>query len=296
MSMFWLRESVLEYGGRAFKYPDYEIQFRVEFSKGGDPDMGVIDLYNLAPLSKSLFEVVPIEDSSTAPEYGSWGSSGHASRDPPPSGPESVTLRAGYQGDTGIVMCGLIRNVREIFEGVDHITEIEVHDTSDEYQGVMVSESYVPGTTGSEILERLISMSGLERGDIQLVADPVYVEGRNVDGVIKDAIGQIVKDCESEVHITHGSIYILPPGGMHDEVIILSPESGLLGSPKRNEDAESNTLWEVESLLNYRIRAGSLVQIESKRVSGTFAVESGEHISDGSEFKTVIQLVEPGGA
>ncbi len=286
MSMFWLRETTLEYGGTSLKYPGYEIQFRVDFSKGGDPDMGIVDVYNLSDSSKSVFQV------AIAPEYGTWAASGHASRDPP----EMVTLRAGYQGDTGIVMCGMIRNVREIFEGPDHITEIEVHDTSDEYQGLLISESYVPGTTGSDILDRLISMSGLEQGEVQLVVDPVYVEGRSVDGTVRDAINDIATDCESEVHITHGSIYVLPPGGMHDEVVILSPESGLLGSPKRNEDAESTTLWEVECLLNYRIRAGSLVQIDSKRVSGTFAVESGEHISDGAEFKTVIQLVEPEGA
>ncbi len=271
MSAFWLRETVVEYGGRTFTYPDYEIQFRVEFAKGGDPDMAIIDLYNLNPDSRQMFEVAEEGDD------------------------RQVTLRAGYQGDTGIVLVGQIKNIREVFEGVDHITEIEVHDTSDKYQGKEVGESYVPGTTGSQILERLISMSGLEKGKIQIVVDPVYAEGRNVDGSIKTAIEDIVNDCESEVHITHGLIYVLPPGGMHDEAVILSPESGLLGSPKRNEDDKSSTLWEVESLLNYRIRAGSLVQIKSKRVSGVFAVESGEHVSDGAEFKTVVRLVEPEG-
>ena len=272
MSMFWLRETVVEYDGRKFAYPSYEIQFRVEFGKGGDPDLAVIDLYNLSPETSQMFAVAGDDDT------------------------RSVTLRAGYQGDTGIVMVGRIKNVREMFEGVDHITEIEVHDTSAEYQGDIVSESYVPGTTGSQILERLISMSGLETGKIELVVDPIYIEGRSVDGPIKTAIEDIATDCEAEVHVTHGSIYILPPGGMHDEAVVLSPESGLLGFPKRNEDAESSTLWEVDSLLNYRIRAGTLVQVQSKRVTGVFAVESGEHISYGSAFKTVVRLAEPGGA
>jgi len=66
-----------------------------------------------------------------------------------------------------------------------------------------------PETTGSQILERVISMSGLERGKIQLVRDAVYPEGRSVDGTIKDVIKKIAEDCGSEVHVTHGTIHIL---------------------------------------------------------------------------------------
>jgi len=268
MSEFWIRETVVSGCGREFRYPDYEIQFRVDFAKGGDPDLAVIELYNLAPETEQVFK--------------------HG---------EEMVLRAGYQEDIGIVMAGEIRHVRAFDEGADRICEIEVHDTSDAYQGMEISESYVPGTTGSQILERVISMSGLERGKIQLVRDAVYSEGRSVDGTIKDVIKKIAEDCGSEVHVTHGTIHILPPGGWHDEAVLLSPETGLIGSPKRIEDDDesSSVLWEAESLLNYRIRAGTLVQVESKRVNGLFAVESGSHVSDGNEFKSVMQLAEPEG-
>ena len=159
MSEFWIRETVVSGCGREFRYPDYEIQFRVDFAKGGDPDLAVIELYNLAPETEQVFK--------------------HG---------EEMVLRAGYQGDIGIVMAGEIRHVRAFDEGADRICEIEVHDTSAAYQGEPISESYVPGTTGSQILERIISMSGLERGKIQLVRDAVYPEGRSVDGKIKDVI------------------------------------------------------------------------------------------------------------
>ena len=268
MSEFWIRESVVSGCGREFRYPDYEIQFRIDFAKGGDPDLAVIGLYNLAPETEQVFK--------------------HG---------EEMVLRAGYQEDIGIVMAGEIRHVRVFDEGADRICEIEVHDTSDAYQGAEISESYVPGTTGSQILERIISMSGLERGKILLVRDAVYPEGRSVDGKIKDVIKEIAEDCGSEAHVTHGTIHVLPPGGWHDEAILLSPKTGLIGSPKRIESDDENSalLWEAESLLNYRIRAGTLVQVESKQVHGLFAVESGSHVSDGNEFKTVLQLAEPEG-
>jgi len=268
MNEFWIRETVVSGCGREFCYPDYEIQFRVDFAKGGDPDLALLELYNLAPETEQVFATG-----------------------------EEMILRAGYQGDIGIVMAGEIRHVRVFAEGADRICEVEVHDTSAAYQGMDISESYVPGTAASGILERIISMSGLERGKILLVRDAVYPEGRSVDGKIKTVIEEIAEDCGSEVHVTHGTIYILPPGGWHDEAVLLSPKTGLIGSPKRIESDDENSalLWEAESLLNYRIRAGTLVQIESKQVNGLFAVESGSHVSDGNEFKTLMQFAEPEG-
>lgn len=268
MSEFWIRETVVSGCGREFRYPDYEVQFRVDFAKGGDPDLAVIELYNLAPETEQIFKYA-----------------------------EEMVLRAGYQGDTGIVLAGEIRHVRVFDEGADRICEIEVHDTSAAYQGAEISESYVPGTAASAILERVIGMSGLERGKIQLVRDAVYPEGRSVDGTIRSVIEKIAEDCRSEVTVADGTIHVLPRDGHYDEAVLLSPSTGLIGSPKRIESDDENSalLWEAESLLNYRIRAGTLVQIESKQVNGLFAVESGSHVSDGNEFKTVMQLAEPEG-
>jgi hypothetical protein len=265
MSDFWIRETTVSGCGREFRYPDYEIQFRSEFSKGGEPSVAIVELYNLTRETEHIFKVG-----------------------------EKLTLKAGYQGDIGTVLLGEIRYARAFEEGRDRVCEIEVHDTSAAYQGMEISESYVPGTTGSQILERLISMSGLEKGKVQLVRDAVYGEGRNEDGTIREVIKRIAEDCGAEPTITDGMIHILPPYGSHDEAVLLSPATGLIGSPNLIEsDGESGPLWEVESLLNYRIRAGTLVQVESKQVNGLFAVESGSHVSDGNEFKTIMQLAEP---
>ena len=268
MSEFWIRETVVSGCGREFRYPDYEIQFRADFAKGGDPSVAIIEIYNLSRETEQIFKVG-----------------------------EKLTLRAGYQGDIGIVMAGEIRHFRAFNEGADRVCEIEIHDTSKEYQGKEISESYVTGTTGSLILERVISMRGLERGKILLVRDAVYPEGRSVDGTIKDVIKKIAEDCKSEVTIANGTIHVLPHDGHYDEAVLLSPKTGLIGSPKRIESDDENSalLWEAESLLNYRIRAGTLVQVESTQVNGLFAVESGSHVSDGNEFKTVMQLTEPEG-
>lgn len=271
MSDFWLREASISFKGEEYCYPDFEIQFRMEFGKGGDPDFCVIDIYNLNSDTEELFVVEPDAD-------------------------EKLVLRAGYGGDTGILMLGIIKHVAVFNEGNDRICEIEVHDTAEQYNE-KINHSYVQGTTAEQILTKtIIEESGLELGEIRLPVNLVYVEGITFHGSSKEIINDLAKDCDAEVHIIHGSIYVLPISGTREDIVVLSPTTGLIGSPKRIDEEDSDILWEVESLLNYRIRHGTQVELESQRVpraNGLYVVESGFHTNTGSEFKTTIRLKLP---
>jgi hypothetical protein len=276
MSDFWLREASVTYemenGVREFTYPEYEIKFRMEFGKDGEPDFCVIDIYNLLADTEEMFKVE--EDSG-----------------------KKLTLRAGYGGDSGILIVGIIKHVAVFNEGNDRICEIEVHDTAVSYDKV-INRSYVPGTTAEQILKQIITVeSGLELGKIQLPINLIYVEGISFSGSPKEIIQEIAEDCNAEIHIVHGMIYVLPIGGVRDDTVILSPTTGMIGSPKRIDGEESEILWEVESLLNYRIRHGTKVELNSdkvKRANGIYVVDSGFHVNTGSEFKTTVKLKLPG--
>jgi len=276
MSDFWLREASVTYemenGVREFTYPEYEIKFRMEFGKDGEPDFCVIDIYNLLTDTEEMFKVE--EDSG-----------------------KKLTLRAGYGGDSGILIVGIIKHVAVFNEGNDRICEIEVHDTAVSYDKV-INRSYVPGTTAEQILKQIITVeSGLELGKIQLPINLIYVEGISFSGSPKEIIQEIAEDCNAEIHIVHGMIYVLPIGGVRDDTVVLSPTTGMIGSPKRIDGEESEILWEVESLLNYRIRHGTKVELYSdkvKQANGTYVVDSGFHVNTGSEFKTTVKLKLPG--
>ena len=276
MSDFWLREASVTYemekDVREFTYPEYEIKFRMEFGKDGEPDFCVIDIYNLLTDTEEMFKVE--EDSG-----------------------KKLTLRAGYGGDSGILIVGIIKHVAVFNEGNDRICEIEVHDTAVSYDKV-INRSYVPETTAEQILKQIITVeSGLELGKIQLPTNLIYVEGISFSGSPKEIIQEIAEDCNAEIHIVHGMIYVLPIGGVRDDTVILSPTTGMIGSPKRIDGEESEILWEVESLLNYRIRHGTKVELDSdkvKQANGTYVVDSGFHANTGSEFKTTMKLKLPG--
>jgi hypothetical protein len=76
---------------------------------------------------------------------------------------------------------------------------------------------------------------------------------------------------------------------MSREVFLLSPDSGLIGIPKKiTEGAENDSDtpkngWEVTYFLNGAIGVGDYVKIESKTVTGYFRVDTVEHDGDNEE-------------
>jgi len=261
MSNFWLREIKVNTAGLEFVYPAIEIQLRVEFDDTDDPDMAIVELFNLK-----------------------WETENRIKKG------EQLILSAGYQGDIGTVLAGEISEVHAYNEGVDRICEIEVVDATEAFLRQRISKTYKEGTKASQVLADVLRMTGLEIGTINLPDDVTYTNGRTIDGKLREVAKQLASDGGAKLYINNGIIFVVPPGFGQDIGVLLSKETGLLHSPTRidSDDAE----WEVESLLNYRIRAGSFVKVESQTANGTYRVISGEHRSSGGEHSTRIEVAE----
>ena len=261
MGNFWLREIKVNTAGLEFVYPEIEIQIRVEFDDTDDPDMAIVELFNLKRETENRIKKG-----------------------------EQLILSAGYQGDIGTVIAGEVSEVYAYNEGVDRICEIEVIDATGAFLKERVSKTYKEGIKASQVLSDVLSMTGLEIGRIDLPDDVTYTNGRTVDGRLKEVARQLASDGGAKLHINNGTIFAVPPDFGQEVGVLLNKEHGLLHSPTRidSDDAE----WEVESLLNYRIRAGTLVVVESDTANGTFRVISGEHRSSGAEHSTRIEVAE----
>ena len=261
MSEFWLREIKVNVAGLEFIYPDIEIQFRMEFDDTDDPDIAVVELYNLKRETENKIKKG-----------------------------EQLILSAGYQGDIGTVIAGEIAEVYSRMEGVDRICEIEVVDATEAFLRQRISKTYKEGITASQVLADVLDKTGLEIGAINLPDDVTYDNGRTVDGRLKEVARQIVDDGGGKLYINNGTIFAVPKDFGQDVGVFISKESGLLHSPTRvdSDDAE----WDIESLLNYRIRAGAKVKVESETANGLYRVIKGEHRSGGGEHSTRIEVAE----
>jgi len=83
--------------------------------------------------------------------------------------------------------------------------------------------------------------------------------------------------------------------------VLLTPDTGLIGSPERSDDIEETQSgerkrlgWRVKSLLNPQIRPGDRLQIKSAEVDGVFRAENVNHFGDteGGDWYTEAEVFE----
>ena len=262
MSEFWLREIKVNTAGKEFKYPDFHIEFRIEFDDTDDPDMAIISIFNLKPETENRIKKGQV-----------------------------LVLSAGYEGDIGTVLAGEISEVFSYTEGQDRICEVEVIDATERFLTTRISKTYKAGIKASQVLADILAVSGLEIGRISLPDDVAYTNGRTVDGRLREIAKEIARDGGASLYINNGAIFAVPAEFSQDIGVLLNKDTGLLHSPSRI-DSDDGREWDVPSLLNYRIRAGSRVQVGSKTANGVYRVVKGRHTATQAEFMTRIEVTE----
>jgi len=265
MGNSWIRQVVILAGGRRFHNDDLTIEFDVPFDNTEAPDVAKATIFNLSDNSINAIKKN-----------------------------QHVVINAGYKGDVGTIFKGTLQNASTRWHGVDKATELIIGDGAMEWLSTEVSQTYAENIQASAILRDLTGMFGLELGRLDLVNDLTYPKGRCIDAMLKDAIKQIVKECESHFNISMGKIYIMPFGEGIETGFLLNSNTGLIGSPEafeREEQGETMKGFKVQMLLNHRITINSILQIQSRTANGRYRVLKGRHRSS-VDFLTEVEVVE----
>lgn len=260
MTEFWFRKIEVTTAGLRLTFPETEIRFRVTFDETDDPTFAIIELFNLRRETENKIQVG-----------------------------EALILSAGYQQEIGTLIAGEITHVYTREDGVDRVCEVEVVDATHLFLSQTISRAYVENSRLSFIIRDILETTGLEIGQVSLPKTVIYPQGRVVEGRVKEVLQQLIADGDAKMNIVNGSVFVVPKNYGETVGAFLSADSGLIRSPARidSEDAE----WEVECLLNYRIREGAYIQIESQTASGTYRVVSGYHDSAGDRHVTKVEVV-----
>jgi hypothetical protein len=250
----WIRKIQAVLGGRSFTLDGFDMSFKCEFGASETPNTVELSIANLAP--------------GTINAHAAAGG--------------RIILNAGYEGDVGNIASGYVAEVSTSWSGTNKTTTVVGLDASADYMGQTVSKAYAPGTTASQILADLASMTGLAMGDAQLKTDAQYTRGLSVSGRLRDVLKGIVeRDCETNMQILNGAIVIRPIGAGLATGFVLSPQTGLIGSPEpvsgdaggEGEKAD----YKVRCLLNYRIGCMSRIRIKSRLLDAEAVVLRGTH-------------------
>jgi hypothetical protein len=248
-----------EIGGSVICYPDFYITFSIQFNTDSDGNTGNITLYNLSEASIARM-----------------------------GKGVNFILKAGYKGDVGIILPGVISESKSIWNTIDKVTRLVVNDNSDEWVKTKINRTWKVNSKASEIAKDIIRLLPQRVGEISPANDIKYPKGKTFSCTCKEALEEIAEDTGSKLHISRNVIYLHKPDQSNKRIILLNKDTGLVGSPERVESESDKKMYEVSSLLNYRIESDSLIRLQSKDIDGIYRVVSGNH--DGRNFYTNVEV------
>lgn len=236
--------------GRLFKN---RLVFNVESTSVAASNKSKIDIYNIAPESRTFLEQRQLV----------------------------VFLKAGYEGGISTIFFGDVIRRDTSRNGPDVITSLECGDAENILGTAHIEIGFGPGITNVEIIELAAAQLKLSAGIQKGVKTVQYQSGFSFSGLVTDLLAQLTKEVGTEHTIRNGELIILPilePD--EQEAVLITPETGLIGFPTKTIDG-----LEFTSLLNPEIVPGRSVKVESKQFQGEFGARA-EIVSSESLVKS----------
>ena len=147
---FWKRAASLQLGPKRYDLSSLFFTFDVPFQDSEELGTATVVAYNLSQSTRASIKKGMV-----------------------------VILNAGYEGDVGTIFVGKVSRASSKKQATDWITTIEAVEALDEWLSKEVNKTYVAGIKASAVLNDLLTMFGLEVGQMELVEDKVYPRGRS---------------------------------------------------------------------------------------------------------------------
>ena len=207
----------------------------------------------------------------------------------------ALSIEAGYTGDTGVLFSGFISKVKTTHEGADKVTTIHAMDDIKDH--AMESIAFKKKTKASTILEKLIKKTGIPVAVFKVRRDHTYKDSQTVSGDLMQNIKKYAEVCGISVYVSKGKIYARYIKEGDNISFTVSSDTGMIDSPcayteeiKTQEVTETINGFEVEMLLQHRMCAGAIVNLDSRNGKGEYRVCSGTHYFSADEAVTKIKM------
>lgn len=246
--------------------PTLRVIFKVDRTRNRDTNSAEVSTWNLARKTRSLLQEENI----------------------------GMIIEAGYVGSIRQIFSGDVANTETKREAVNWITTVQSGDGLVAYRSARLSESFGPGTGLGDVLKKLTRGMGIGLGNaLEKIGEgnfrgglTEFTTGLSVAGRVSDQLDRFLTTAGFEWSIQDGQLQVLRPGEAtevpDDEVVKISKESGLVGSPEVGEKG----IVKARSLLQGDIVPGRPINIEAAEVNGFFRVDKVVHTGDtwGSDW------------
>jgi hypothetical protein len=190
-----------------------------------------------------------------------------------------VQLEAGYEERFGTVFLGDVREVSSVQQPPDWVTQLESGDGEKPTQFDRINKSFRAGTSLPTVIREIAkSMPDIGTGNLNEVADGAalangdqqFVNGVTVSGSASREMSRLIRSAGLEWSIQNQKFQLLEAGQtLATEAVLLTPETGLVGSPT----VSAKGILNFVSLLNSDIVPGRQLEVRSRQVEGFFRVE-----------------------
>jgi len=209
---------------------------------------------------------------------------------------QAIIIEAGYVSTMQLLFAGDITFVNHVREGADWVTTVQSGDGANEIASSQMNVSFAPGAQMTAVLKATAESLGVGLGNaMEKIGKGEFRKGftefsRGVvaSGPTKNVMDKLASTAGFTWSVQDKELQILGPlDTTTEELVSLTKDSGLIGSPEVGEDG----IVKAKSLLQGTIRPGRQIQIESLMMNGFFRVEKVVHSGDtwGSDWYSELE-------
>jgi len=259
--------------GRAWKLqvgelllPNFDFSFDVAKSLKPEPNQATISIRGLNEEHRSALAGLLSTAKGRAKKQGPGAR--------PIVGVIPVKLEAGYV-DPGpdLLFLGDLLTCDHVREGPTWVTNLGAGDGAKAYQKARISQALGPKSNVRDSLLACLQALGLGTGNLAKIdfGSVVLPRGKVLEGSASRRLNELCQSAGIEWSVQEGKVQFLLRGGvMPGQAVLLTPSTGLLGSPTVDQDG----VCSASCLLIAGLRCGGVVRIDSAHVKGQFRIEN----------------------
>lgn len=177
-----------------------------------------------------------------------------------------VNLAAGYEGNVGTIFRGNIRQVRLWREnGVDTVLAILAADGDRAYNFATVNTTLAAGSRPADrvrVCQGSMESKGAKPGYTPDLGGQPLPRGKVMYGMARQYMRDEARDTGTDWSIQDGKVQMVSRKGyLPGEAVVLTHETGLVGSPEQTQDGIT-----VRCLLNPRLRVGGRIKLNNASI------------------------------
>lgn len=281
------------------KITDLHIEFSIKKTNKSETDTATFKIFNLSNETRQVLHNLE--------EVSSKETKGQGVLLPEELEAGLVELRVGYGNEPLTrLFVGNVVQVSSTIKAPNLITTVTCGDGYKAHTDSFLNQSFPKKTTRKQIVKAAQAKMGLTEGLLKGAAlNYSYKGGYTASGYCTQVLNDVLSSARPPVnwHIKDNRLYVLPRGAeILDEAIVISEETGLIGSPERTGKSPGTPSSSTKPgkgvkfvhLLEPRLDIGTTVDMQSKHIAGQYVINKVTHTGsyEGGKWYSLVEATD----